>query len=94
MPESFHIHVSSRFHREAQKLLRQHPELTDALEGVREVLRVDPTNHSGEHDITKLTGVAQGEGQWRIRVGHYRLRYDITSRDVVLYSFRHRREAY
>jgi mRNA-degrading endonuclease RelE of RelBE toxin-antitoxin system len=35
-----------------------------------------------------------GEGQWRIRAGDYRLRYDIFGRDVVLYAVRHRTEAY
>lgn len=44
--------------------------------------------------IRKLAGVGQGEGQWRIRVGNYRLRYDIIGSDVVLYSFRHRRDVY
>lgn len=64
------------------------------MEGLQTALSADPHNHTGEQDITKLTGVAQGEGQWRIRVGDYRLRYDIVGADVVLYSFRHRREAY
>ena len=58
------------------------------------MLQTDPYERAREHDIRKLTGVGQGEGQWRIRVGDYRLRYDIIQRDVVLYSFRHRREAY
>ncbi|MBI3961397.1 MAG: type II toxin-antitoxin system RelE/ParE family toxin [Deinococcus sp.] len=35
-----------------------------------------------------------GAAQWRIRAGDYRLRYDIVGSDVVLYSFRHRKEAY
>ncbi len=64
------------------------------LERLRSTLRVDPYNRGRKHSIAKLTGVAEGEGQWRIRVGDYRLRYDIIGRDVVLYSFRHRREVY
>jgi mRNA-degrading endonuclease RelE of RelBE toxin-antitoxin system len=35
-----------------------------------------------------------GEGQWRIRWREYRLRYDIFGSEVVLHSFRHRKEAY
>jgi mRNA-degrading endonuclease RelE of RelBE toxin-antitoxin system len=94
MTEPFQIHVSSHFRRDARKLLSQHPELADVLEEVREALRADLTNRSRAHDIAKLAGVVGGEGQWRLRVGQYRLRYDVIGRDVVLYSFRHRREAY
>ena len=37
---------------------------------------------------------ARVRAQWRVRVGDYRVRYDIAGNDVVLYSFRHRREVY
>jgi len=94
MPKTFNIHITSRFKRDARKLLKQHPELEDVFELLQEVLGSDPYNHTQEHDITKLTGVAQGHGQWRIRARDYRLRYDIIGSDVVIYSFRHRREAY
>ena len=94
MPQTFNVHIASRFRRDAHKLLKQHPELEDVFKRLRAALRADPYNRTRKHDITKLTGVAQGEGQWRIRVGDYRLRYDIIGRDVVLYSFRHRREVY
>jgi len=33
-------------------------------------------------------------GQWRIRVGDYRIRYDIEGEQVLLYRVRHRREIY
>ena len=94
MPQQFQVLITSRFRRDARRLLRQHPELADVLEQVRAVLQIDPYNRAQKQDITKLAGVAQGEGQWRIRVSDYRLRYDIIGRDVVLYSFRHRREIY
>jgi mRNA-degrading endonuclease RelE of RelBE toxin-antitoxin system len=38
--------------------------------------------------------VKPGEGQWRIRWREYRLRYDILAGEVVLHSFRHRKESY
>ncbi len=53
-----------------------------------------PQNRTSRHQIKKLAALKQGEGQWRIRWREYRLRYDIFGRDVVLHSFRHRREAY
>jgi mRNA-degrading endonuclease RelE of RelBE toxin-antitoxin system len=57
-------------------------------------LTEDPHNRSGRHSIKKLAGLKPGEGQWRIRWREYRLRYDIFETDVVLHSFRHRKEAY
>lgn len=94
MPQPFLVHTSSRFLRDARKLRRQHPELVDVLEDLRAILGADPYNRTKQYDIKKLTDVKPGEGQWRIRRGDYRLRYDIFGRDVVLYSFRHRREVY
>lgn len=79
---------------DVRRRLKQNPDLLDRLLEARDVLQVDPHNTSREHNIRKLTDVMAGEGQWRIRVGSYRIRYDILGRDVVLYTFRHRREAY
>lgn len=42
--------------------------------------------------IKKLKG--SGDGQWRLRVGSYRIRYDVIGRDDVLYRVRHRRDVY
>lgn len=94
MPQRYVIRTSSRFLRDARKLLRQHPDLVEVLEDLRTILGEDPYNRAMQHDIKKLTDVKQGQGQWRIRQGDYRLRYDIFGPEVVLYSFRHRREVY
>ena len=64
------------------------------LEELISVLRVDPHNVTGKHKFKKLSGVAPGEGQWRIRFGDYRVRYDIADHEVVLHSFRDRKDAY
>jgi len=42
--------------------------------------------------IKRLKG--KGIGQWRLRIGVYRVRYDVLGRDVVLYRVRHRKEIY
>jgi mRNA-degrading endonuclease RelE of RelBE toxin-antitoxin system len=68
--------------------------LAVAIEELLAILHRDPYNQSGHHQIKKLTGYKAGEGQWRIRWKDYRLRYDVFENDVVLYSFRHRKEAY
>jgi len=58
------------------------------------VLGDDPHNRSGRHPIKKLVGLKPGEGQWRIRWRDYRLRYDIFGTEIVMHSFRHRKDAY
>ena len=65
----------------------------DCLKSDR-LLEDDPYNQSGRHKIKKLAVVKAGDGQWRIRFGDYRLRYDIVGNDVVLDSFRDRKDAY
>jgi mRNA-degrading endonuclease RelE of RelBE toxin-antitoxin system len=94
MPSSFRLVSTSAFERDVRRRIRQSPDLMEALEAVRVILQRDPHNRTREHNIRKLTDVKRGEGQWRIRVGVYRLRYDIIGREVILYSFRHRREVY
>jgi mRNA interferase RelE/StbE len=42
--------------------------------------------------VKKLKG--EGVGQWRLRVGVYRARYDVMRQDVVLYRVRHRKDIY
>ena len=94
MPRSFQLISLPAFERDVRRRLRPNPQLLERLEEARATLRKDPYNRTREYDIRKLTDVKSGEGQWRIRVGDYRLRYDILGQDVVLYSFRHRREVY
>ena len=94
MPQPFLIRTSSRFLRDARKRLRQNPKLVEALEELRVILGEDPYNRTRQYHIKKLKDIKPGEGQWRIRHGDYRLRYDIFGQEVVLHSFRHRREVY
>lgn len=42
--------------------------------------------------IKKLKG--KEIGQWRLEVWPYRVRYDVTGHDVVLYRVRHRKDIY
>jgi addiction module RelE/StbE family toxin len=90
----FRVVTTPAFEREFRKLTKRNSEMTEALDEVVKILAEDPHNRSGRHPIKKLAGVKSGEGQWRIRWRDYRMRYDILGADVVLHSFRHRREAY
>jgi len=73
--------------------VKGNPALEGALRGLAAILGQDPYNRSARHPIKKLKDIQSG-GQWRIRWREYRLRYDIYGTDVVLHSFRHRKEAY
>jgi len=55
-----------------------------------EVARVMPSN-PGACD-RKLEGVKPGEGQYRLRPGRWRFRYDIFGQDIVLHCCGLRRE--
>jgi mRNA-degrading endonuclease RelE of RelBE toxin-antitoxin system len=94
MPGSFRVLTTPAFEREFRKAVKADSALLAAIEELLGVLQEDPHNRSGRHAIKKLAGVKSGEGQWRIRWRDYRLRYDIFGDEVVLHSFRHRREAY
>lgn len=90
----FRVLIAPAFERDFRKISRGQPSMVEAMEELLAILRRDPHNRSGQHKIKKLAGYKPGEGQWRIRWREYRLRYDILGKDVVLYSFRHRKEAY
>jgi len=82
------------FEREFRAISKRDSMLVDALEELIEILSDDPHNRSGRHKIKKLAGLKPGEGQWRVRWRDYRLRYDVIGSEVVLHSFRHRKDAY
>jgi mRNA-degrading endonuclease RelE of RelBE toxin-antitoxin system len=94
MPDQYSVLTTPAFERDFRKASRGSAALLGALEELLAVLRNDPHNRTGQHNIKKLAGLKPGEGQWRIRWRDYRLRYDIFGEEVILHSFRHRREAY
>ncbi|MGA9391416.1 MAG: type II toxin-antitoxin system RelE/ParE family toxin [Candidatus Sulfotelmatobacter sp.] len=93
MPASFRVLTTPSFDRDFRKIAKGSPTLEGALRQLANILGQDPYNRSARHPIKKLTDI-QSDGQWRIRWRDYRLRYDIYGADVVLHSFRHRKEAY
>jgi mRNA-degrading endonuclease RelE of RelBE toxin-antitoxin system len=44
--------------------------------------------------LSKIYATNVSIGQWRTRVGDYRIRYDIEGEEVSLYRVRHRRDIY
>ena len=55
-------------------------------------LKADPYNRSRQYAIKKLEAVSQDEGQYRIRSGRFRFRYDISGQTVYLKACSLRRE--
>ena len=94
MSGPFRVLTTPAFEREFRKVSKGEAAVVRALDELLAVLRQDPHNRSGQYHIKKLAGLKPGEGQWRTRWRDYRLRYDIDGTNVVLHSFRHRREAY
>ncbi len=94
MAAPFRVLTTEAFERQARKAIRGKRALAGVLEKLVPILCDDPYNLTGIHKIKKLAGVDAGDGQWRIRFGDYRIRYDIVGNDVVLHSFRDRKEAY
>lgn len=90
----FSIQKISRFERDVNRLVRKNREVVSLYEHALTVLEVDPYNTSRQYRIKKLTDVKAGEGQWRLTVGRYRIRYDIKGKVVELHSFKPRPEAY
>ncbi len=90
----FRVLTTPAFEREFRAIGKKDSTLVHALEELIGILSDDPHNRGGRHKIKKLAGLKSGEGQWRVRWRDYRLRYDILGNDVVLHSFRHRKDAY
>ena len=94
MNGAFRVITTPLFEREFRKISQRNAKLLEVLQELIAILSEDPYGRTGVHPIKKLAGLKQGEGQWRIRWRDYRLRYDISGTEVVLHSFRHRKEAY
>ena len=94
MAGSFRVLTTPAFEREFRAISKKDSTLIRAFEELSEILSNDPHNRSGRHKIKKLAGLSPGEGQWRVRWRDYRLRYDILGSQIVLHSFRHRKDAY
>jgi mRNA interferase RelE/StbE len=80
---TYNVVVTSRFRRDVRKLPRAVQEVVLAA---LDVIARDP--YQGEK--MKATEV----GEWKYRVGDYRIRYDIVGTDIVFLIVRHRRDVY
>ncbi|MBI4459392.1 MAG: hypothetical protein HY648_04965 [Acidobacteria bacterium] len=95
MTPAFSVHTDPHFERLARPLRKQHRDFEGVLFRAVEILEIDPFNVTRSHRIKKLVDVPGGKGQYRIRLGRWRFRYDIYGREVVLtYCGLRREETY
>jgi mRNA-degrading endonuclease RelE of RelBE toxin-antitoxin system len=92
MTLSFSVRTTPHFDRLARSLNRHHSEFADRYAEALSILGKDPYNRSRSSPIRKLAGVSQGEGEYRLRLGRFRFRYDIDGHQVVLHYRGLRRE--
>ena len=91
---NFNISYSTAFSRDAKKLRKKDKKVTEIIETASKILRNDPFNGEQLKNIKKLVDVEKGDGQWRIRFGDYRIRYDVIGKDVALHSIKNRKDIY
>jgi mRNA-degrading endonuclease RelE of RelBE toxin-antitoxin system len=86
------VTATAHFDRLLKKLAPKHPELVERFEEALTILSSDAQNNSRRHPIKKLQGVSARDGQYRLRLGRFRFRYDIADHEVVLLHCGLRRE--
>lgn len=93
MKGGFTVLVSPQFERLAKRLAKQQSEFAEQFQKALSILKTDPYNQTRSHPILKLAGVQANNGQWRLRIGRLRFRYDIIERIVELKYCGLRRES-
>lgn len=87
MPQQFAVRLTKRFIKDLATLPKR--EQSKVLQSLKR-LEMNPFGPAPQ--VKKLK--SKGIGQWRLRTGDYRVRYDIFKKDVVLYRVRHRKDVY
>ena len=62
MPDQYSVLTTRAFERDFRKASKGSAVLVGALEELLGVLRNDPHNRTGQHNIKKLAGLKPGEG--------------------------------
>jgi len=89
---SFSVRTTAHFDRQFRKLAKRHPDLVSHYAEVLKILAADPFNVSRLHPIQKLESIEANHGQYRLRSGRFRFRYDIAGAVVYLKACSLRRE--
>ena len=84
MPEAFRVRSTARFDRLVRTYRKRHATFLQVFENALIILEQDPLNRTRAHQIRKLTNVRTGDGQYRLRLGRWRFRYDVLDAEVTL----------
>ena len=84
MAKAFRVQSTSGFDRLAKAFRKRHREFPDVFDHAVAILEKDPLNHTRKHPIGKLSHVKPGDGQYRLRLGRWRFRYDVSGAKVTL----------
>ena len=92
MTAPFSVRSTPRFDRLLKKLSKRHPDLPKRYAEALRILQADAYNRTRMYPIRKLEGASASEGQYRLRSGRWRFRYDVWGQEVELNYCRLRRE--
>ena len=84
MAEAFRVQSTRGFDRLAKAYRKRHREFPDLLDHALTILEADPLNTTRTYSIGKLSDVKPGDGQYRLRLGRWRFRYDVSGSNVTL----------
>ncbi len=87
----YHIIASAMFEKKYKKLLVRDGGMREFFASALAQLERDPKTL---RSTKKLVGMVDGNGEWRIRMGVYRMRYDINGDTVVLHTIGLRKDIY
>lgn len=85
MPKQFTVKLTPSFLKDLERLPAKVQEKV-----LEDLTHLERNPFGPPPKVKRLKG--KGIGQWRLRVGQYRVRYDIVGKDVPLYRVRHRKE--
>ncbi|MFH1402133.1 MAG: hypothetical protein ABIG87_00730 [Patescibacteria group bacterium] len=87
----YKITSTLKFKKDIRKLIKRDKIIISFYEKVLDILE----KGSFENKIKKLKDVKKDDlGQWRIRVGQYRFRFDIEKKKIILKFVGHRIDSY
>ena len=92
MEPSFVVLTTPRFERLLRAINKQHADIAKHYAEAIAILGIDPYNRTRRYHIKKLEGVNRDAGQYRISLGRWRFRYDISGREIILHYCGLRRE--
>jgi hypothetical protein len=79
---AFRVRSTSGFDRQVKTHRKRHGEFADVFDRALASLEQDPLNSTRQHPIGKLSDVKPGAGQYRLRLGRSRFRYDVSGTEI------------